>query len=216
MSNNTNLLPKSLQDGFVNLLTPIITLSTRLNINPNTFTVLGLLITLAAAVVIIFEPANINLAGLLILLGGACDILDGKLARSTNKATKFGALFDSTIDRYSEVAMFFGIGAYYIIGDQYVLSFITFIALGGSTMVSYVRARAEGLGFDAKVGFMQRPERIVFIGAGALFHFPLFPITIFHVTDFPVTLLEIAIWVVAIMANYTAIQRIVHIYKNSK
>lgn len=80
-------------------------------------------------------------------------------------------------------------------------------------MVSYVRARAEGLGFDAKVGFMQRPERVVFIGLGALFHYPLFTLTIFHVTNFPVTLLEISIWMVAVFANVTAIQRIIFVYK---
>ena len=83
-------------------------------------------------------------------------------------------------------------------------------------MVSYVRARAEGLGFEAKVGMMQRPERILSIGAGALFNYPLFRITIFHVEDFGVTLLEIAIWLVAIFANYTAIHRILHVYKQDK
>lgn len=216
MNNTGSLIPKKVQDGFVNLLTPFITLSMRLNLSPNTFTVLGLLITLSAAVLLTLDQANINLAGLLILLGGVCDILDGKLARSSNKASKFGALFDSTIDRYSEVAMFFGIGAYYIAGNHYLLSVVTFAALGGSTMVSYVRARGEGLGFDAKVGFMQRPERIIFIGSGALLHFPLFPITMFHVDNHMVTFMDISIWIVAIMANITAIQRIVHIYNDSK
>jgi CDP-diacylglycerol--glycerol-3-phosphate 3-phosphatidyltransferase len=80
-------------------------------------------------------------------------------------------------------------------------------------MVSYVRARAEGLGFTVKVGLMQRPERVVFIGAGAMFHYSLFNISIFHVVDFPVTLLEIVIWVVAVFANFTALQRLVFVYK---
>lgn len=212
---NNGLFPKWLQDGFVNLLNPLVRLSAYLNMSPHTYTVSGLIITVAAALLLFWNQNNINLAGFLFLLGGICDIMDGKLARNSNKVTKFGALFDSAVDRYAEVAMFFGIGAFYIIGDHYLLSFVTFIALGGSTMVSYVRARAEGLGLSAKVGFMQRPERVVFIGAGALFHYPLFSITMFHVVNFPVTLMEIVIWIVAIMSNYTAIQRIMYIYKIS-
>ena len=214
MSNkNRGLLPRLLQDGFVNLLTPLVRLSTYLNISPNFYTVLGLILTLIGAGLLVKDVSYVNWAGLFILLGGICDILDGKVARISNKVTKFGALFDSVIDRYSEVVMFFGIAAYYMIDDHYLLSVITFSALGGSTMVSYVRARAEGLGFDAKVGFMQRPERVVFIGLGALFHYPLFTLTIFHVTNFPVTLLQISIWMVAVFANVTAIQRIIFVYK---
>lgn len=212
---NNSLIPSGLQQTFVNLLKPLIQLLTRLNLNPNTFTVLALLLTVSSAFIIIWDPANINLAGLLILLGGISDILDGNLARNSNKVTKFGALFDSTLDRYAEVAMFFGICTFYIINDHYLLSIVAFAALAGSTMVSYVRARAEGLGFEGKTGFMQRPERVVFIGSGALFHYPLFPITMFHVLDFPVTSLEIAIWLVAILANFTAVQRIIHIYRDS-
>ncbi|MCB0282586.1 MAG: CDP-alcohol phosphatidyltransferase family protein [Calditrichae bacterium] len=211
----TGLFPKALVDGFVSLLSPLINISTRLNISPNFFTILGFLITVVGAAILIWRPDQINLVGLIILLGGVCDVIDGKLARNSNKVTKFGALLDSTIDRYTEVAMFFGIAAYYVKGDHYLLSVVTFAALGGSTMVSYVRARAEGLGFEAKVGLMQRPERVVSIGAGALFHYPLFSITMFYVTDFPVTLMEIAIWAVAILANVTAIQRIMHIYRDT-
>lgn len=211
-----SFLPQWLQDGFVNLLNPLVKLFTKWNINPNTFTVWGLIITTFGTVVIFANPQWVRIAGVLILVGGICDILDGKLARSSGRVTKFGALFDSSIDRYSEVIMFFGIAAYYVRQDNYLLSVVTFIALGGSTMVSYVRARAESLGFEAKVGMMQRPERIVFIGLGALFHFPLFNITMFHVTEFPVTFLEIALWVVAIFANYTAIHRLIHVYKQDK
>lgn len=211
-----SFLPKWLQDGFVSLLIPLVKLFKKWNVNPNTFTVWGLIITTAGTIVIVADSSLINLTGALILLGGICDILDGKVARSTGRVTRFGALFDSSIDRYSEVIMFFGIAAYYVRQDSYLLSVLTFIALGGSTMVSYVRARAEGLGFEAKVGMMQRPERIVFIGSGALLHYPLFEITMFHVQKFPVTLLEIAIWFVAIFANFTAIQRLSHVYKSDK
>jgi len=210
------LLPQWIQKGFINLLSPLINLFTKWKLSPNTFTVWGLIITSLGTLAIIIDIRWISLAGLLILLGGICDIIDGKLARSSGRVTKFGALFDSSIDRYSEVIMFFGIAFYYVKQDEFLLSIITFIALGGSMMVSYIRARGEGLGFDVKVGLMQRPERVVFIGAGALLQLTLFRITIFHVVDFQVTLLEIVIWVVAIFANITAIQRLLFVYKKDR
>lgn len=208
-----SLLPQWLQMGFINLLAPVVSLFTKWKLSPNTFTVWGLIITSLGTVAVIIDIRLIPLTGLFILFGGICDIIDGKLARNSERVTKFGALFDSAVDRYSEVIMFFGIAYYYVKQDEFLLSIITFIALGGSMMVSYVRARAEGLGFDLKVGLMQRPERVVFIGVGALLHFTLFRITLFHVVDFPVTLLEIAVWIVAIFANITALQRLRFIYK---
>jgi CDP-diacylglycerol---glycerol-3-phosphate 3-phosphatidyltransferase len=214
--NSRSFLPQWLQTGFINLLNPLVKLFTRWNLNPNTFTVWGLIITTMATVVLFYNPLWISLAGALILIGGICDILDGKLARNSGRVTRFGALFDSSIDRYSEVIMFFGIAAYYVQQNSFLLSVVAFIALGGSTMVSYVRARAEGLGFEAKVGMMQRPERVVFIGSAAFLNLELFKLTIFHVTDFSVTLLDIAIWLVAIFANYTAIYRLVHVYRQDK
>jgi CDP-diacylglycerol--glycerol-3-phosphate 3-phosphatidyltransferase len=216
MAESKGFLPKWLQDGFVNLLAPFIRTFIRFNINPNTFTVWGLLITTAGTALLMRNVRLIHWTGALILIGGICDIIDGKLARASGRVTKFGALFDSSIDRYSEVIMFFGISAFYVRLDCYLLSVISFIALGGSTMVSYVRARAEGLGLEAKVGLMQRPERVVFIGAGALFYYPIFKITMFHVTDYQVMPLDLAVWLVAIFANFTAIQRLVYVYRSVK
>jgi len=212
-TSSKGLLPGWLQTGFINLLNPLIKILIKLNVNPNTFTVLGLVITAAGSILLLLDPNWVRWAGALILIGGICDIIDGKLARSSGRVTKFGALFDSSIDRYSEVLMFFGIAAFYVKLDSYLMSVVSFIALGGSTMVSYVRARAESLGFEAKVGMMQRPERIVAIGSGALLYFPIFQISIFHVENYGVTLLDIALWVVAIFANYTAIHRIIHVYR---
>jgi CDP-diacylglycerol--glycerol-3-phosphate 3-phosphatidyltransferase len=209
-------LPIWLQEGFVKTLNPLIKLLVKWDINPNTFTVWGFLITAIGSILLMVDSHFVHWSGVLILVGGICDILDGKLARSSGRVTKFGALFDSSVDRYSEVIMFFGIAAFYVRADSYVLSVVTFIALGGSTMVSYVRARAESLGFEAKVGMMQRPERVVLIGFGALLYFPIFHLTLFHVEDFGVTLLEIAVWMVAIFANYTAIHRIRHVYFQDK
>ncbi len=200
MANTTRrLIPVSLQNGFVNLLTPLIKILTRRGINPNSFTLAGLIITSMAAVA--FIMGHLRLGGFLILLGGLCDTIDGSLARFTNKATRFGAMFDSAVDRYSEFVMFFGMVVYFVMSKDYPTSVVAFFALCGSIMVSYSRARAESLGFDSRVGIMQRPERIVFLGLGALIH---------------PGALKFAIWLVAIFANFTALQRIRHAYKQSE
>jgi len=193
------LIPVSLQNGFVNLLTPLIKTLTRWGINPNSFTLAGLIITSMAAVA--FIMGHLRLGGFLILLGGLCDTIDGSLARFANKATHFGAMFDSAVDRYSEFVMFFGMVVYFVMLKDYPTSVVAFFALCGSIMVSYSRARAESLGFDSRVGIMQRPERIVFLGLGALIN---------------PGALKFAIWLVAIFANFTAFQRIRHAYKQSE
>lgn len=190
------LIPVSLQKGFMNSLKPLIKILTKWGIHPNSFTVSGIIITSVAAIALIM--GHLRLAGILILLGGLCDSIDGSLARASGRVTQFGAFFDSTIDRYSEFVMFFGIVVHFVLIKEYPTAVVIFFALCGSIMVSYSRARAESLGFDSNVGIMQRPERIVFLGAGALIH----PIA-----------LKFAIWLVAIFANYTAIQRIRHAYK---
>lgn len=216
MKSSKGLLPDWLVNGFVKLIMPMIKLFVKLNLNPNFFTTLGFLITTSATVVLLINLHWIHWAGLLILLGGICDVIDGKLARSSGKTTKFGALYDSSLDRYSEVFMFFGIAAYYVRYDSYILSIVTFAALGGSMMVSYIRARAESLGFTAKVGWMQRAERVVIIGGAALLNVNLFKMSIFHVQNYPVSLLDLAIWTVAIFANITALQRLYYVYQLSK
>ncbi len=137
-------------------------------LSPNSFTIAGVVITSMGAAA--FMMGYIRPAGLLILFGGFCDTIDGSLARSSGKASRFGALLDSAVDRYSEFIMYLGIGAYFINFKDYSPAAGRFLALCGSFMVSYARARAENLGFEAKLGFMQRPERIVLIGLGALIH----------------------------------------------
>lgn len=193
---NRRLIPQSLQDGFINLLSPLITLFSKWGLSPNSFTFAGVIITSFAAVA--FMMGYIRLAGILILLGGLCDTIDGLIARTTCKATRFGALLDSTVDRYSEFIMFLGVAVYFIHIRDYGTSAVAFLAVCGSYMVSYTRARAESLGFETKVGIMQRPERIVLIGLGALIH---------------ITVFKFAIWLVAFLANMTALQRIRFAYK---
>jgi len=201
MKEGKGFLPLWIQDGFVQLLNPLINLFIKWKISPNTFTVWGFIFSLIAAVIIMNDPSMIHWGGALIIMGGICDIMDGKVARATGRTTKFGALFDSVVDRYSEMVMFFAVAVYYVKLDNYLFSIVTIIAFGGATMVSYVRARAESLGMSAKVGIMQRPERVVLVGVTALFH---------------VFLLKIGIWAIAILANYTAIQRLYYVYKETK
>jgi CDP-diacylglycerol---glycerol-3-phosphate 3-phosphatidyltransferase len=197
MANSSRrLIPQRLQDSFVKLLSPLISLFSKWGLNPNSFTIAGVVVTSLGATA--FLMGFIRLAGAMILLGGLCDTIDGLLARTTGKASRFGALLDSTVDRYSEFIMFLGIAAHFFYTEDFGTSAATFLALCGSFMVSYTRSRAESLGFEAKVGLMQRPERIVLIGLGALIHLSAF---------------KFAIWLVAVLANFTALQRIRFAYK---
>ena len=193
------LLPKSIQNIFFSLLAPLVKALIKWKIHPNSLTLGGFAITCLAAVAL--YKGCLRTGGVLILLGGLCDSLDGNLARATGIANRSGALLDSVIDRYSEFVMFLGIAAYFIRMKNFSILVLVFIALCGSIMVSYTRARAESLGFESKAGLMQRAERIVFLGSGALFH--------------PVAF-KISIWLVAILANITALQRLRISYQQNK
>jgi phosphatidylglycerophosphate synthase len=155
--------------------------------------------------------------GCIILFAGLFDMMDGRLARVSKQESRFGALFDSVLDRYSELVMFLGI-CYYLVAQQYFLSSLfAFIAMIGSVMVSYVRARAEGLGIECKGGLMQRPERVLLVGISAI----LCGLTQIYAgnfkfvipgTNFPyfenITIFTFPIFVMAVLTNWTAIQRL--------
>jgi CDP-diacylglycerol---glycerol-3-phosphate 3-phosphatidyltransferase len=187
-------LPESLKDGYARAVSPFIRLLTRWDMHPNTFTVFGLIVSAAAAV--FMAVGSFRIAASLVLLAGFFDTVDGKLARQSGKVTKFGALLDSTLDRYSEVLLFFGMAYFFIEHDRYLTSVAVAVALGGSLMVSYVRARAESLGFDCRVGILQRPERLILIAAGGMIH--------------PAALV-VSIWIIAVLANVTAFIRLLHV-----
>ncbi|MFQ5627405.1 MAG: CDP-alcohol phosphatidyltransferase family protein [bacterium] len=189
-------LPQNIKNWYLNLIKPIVDFFIKLELNPNFFTTIGFILSIIAAY--FFAAGSLRIGGLIILLAGTFDIVDGQVARATNRVTKFGALYDSTLDRYSEVIMFFGIAYFFVSQSMLKTSVAVSIALGGSIMVSYVRARAEALGFECKVGIMQRPERVVYIGLGALIH---------------EIMLVIALTIVAVLANFTALQRLYHIWK---
>jgi CDP-diacylglycerol---glycerol-3-phosphate 3-phosphatidyltransferase len=165
-----------LQFGIYRIIDPFVKLLIKLGFTPNTVSVIGFILNIGVAAVFILgaEKTNrgdlsyVGWAGALILFAGLFDMLDGQVARLGKMASSFGALLDSVLDRYSELFMFLGI-CYYLISHHYFISSLfAFIGLIGSMMVSYTRARAEGLGIDCKGGLMQRPERIVLIGTSAL------------------------------------------------
>jgi len=209
------------------LLDPCIKICIKLGITPNFITVLGLVINVLAAAIFIYgaeygdrnDHDIVGYACAVILFAGLMDMVDGRLARVSKTDSKYGALFDSVLDRYSEMVMFLGI-CYYLISYKYFLSSLfAFIAMIGSVMVSYTRARAEGLGLKmADIGFMQRPERILLIGISGvicgIMSKILNPDYKIVVDWLPFPLIEtisfftIPLFILAVMANVTAITRL--------
>src|SRR6187402_1339844 len=170
------LLRNQLQQTIYRIIAPIVKAFIKIGLTPNVVTITGLILNIGVAIIFIIgaEEGNrgdlsyVGWAGGLILFAGLFDMLDGQVARLGNMKSTFGALYDSVLDRYSELIMFFGI-CYYLVAHHYFLSSIfAFVALIGSMMVSYVRAREEGLGVECKGGVMQRPERVVTIGLCAI------------------------------------------------
>lgn len=215
-----------LQKGIYIVIDPFVKLLIRLGLTPNAVTTIGFMLNIGVAIIFIAgaEEGNRNdlsyvgWAGALILFAGLFDMLDGQVARVGNMSSSFGALYDSVLDRYSEMIMFFGI-CYYLVGHHYFLSSIfAFIALIGSMMVSYTRARAEGLGIECKDGLMQRPERVVTIGITALAcgitghylggdHKWYLPGVSWHVLE-TMSIFTLPIVVLAVLTNVTAIKRL--------
>src|ERR1700739_4598542 len=176
-------------------------------INPNVLTFLGLVINIAAA--FLFGHANAAnadhmffFAALVIFGAGIFDMVDGRVARRTNQVTVFGSFFDSVIDRYSDVVLFFGLLVYYARINHFRYVVLTAFVMVTSLMVSYTRARAEALIGSCKVGFMERPERIVLIIIGALFNRwgAMAPV----------------LWVLAVLSTTTIIHRIAYTYQQTR
>lgn len=222
----------NLQSGIYKVIDPVVRVLIKLGLTPNVVTSIGFVLNLGVAVIFILgaEEGNrgdlryVGWAGGLILFAGLFDMLDGQVARLGNMKSTFGALYDSVLDRYSELIMFFGI-CYYLVGHHYFISsMFAFIALIGSMMVSYVRARAEGLGIECKGGLMQRPERVVSIGLCAVIcgltslyiggDYKLFiPGIKFHVFE-PMSIFTIPLAIIAILTNITAFNRLVDAKKS--
>src|SRR6201985_1150048 len=167
---------KQLQLGIYKVINPLVRLLIRAVLTPNMVTTIGLLLNIGVAVIFIYGAEEtrrgdlryVGWAGALILFAGLFDMLDGQVARLGNMSSQFGALYDSVLDRYSELILFLGI-CYYLVAHHYFMSSLfAFIGLIGSMMVSYTRARAEGLGIESKGGLMQRPERVITVGVAAI------------------------------------------------
>lgn len=225
MSSEQKPLRDQLQQLIYKVIDPIVKVFIKLGLTPNMVTTIGFLLNIVVAIIFVrgAEAGNrgdltyVGWAGAMILFAGLFDMLDGQVARLGNMSSKYGALFDSVLDRYSELVMFLGI-CYYLVGHHYFLSSLfAFIGLIGSMMVSYVRARAEGLGIECKGGLMQRPERVVLLGVSALVcgivgnyiggDYKLFiPGIPFHVFE-SISIFTIPITVLAVLTNITAINR---------
>ena len=219
---------KSGQELVYSLFNPLINGLIKIGVTPNMVTILGLFLNALATGIFIYgselgdrtDHTYVAWAGLTILIAGLMDMIDGRLARVGNMANPYGALFDSVLDRYSEMIMFLGICYYLISYDYFLSSLFAFIAMIGSIMVSYTRARAEGLGVDCGVGVMQRPERILIIGVSAIIcglfsakfgegikiDVDILPFPLFET----ITLFTFPIFLLAIFANITAIRRLLH------
>ena len=172
---------------------PLGPIAKRIPFSPNALTVIGFLITVIAAFVI---PYNVRLGGVFILIGGAFDMLDGMVARAKGKTSKFGAFLDSVLDRYSDAFIFLSLSYYLAANGDHTGSFVSLGVLVGAFLISYARARAEGLGESCHTGIMERPERIILLVFATITGCVM-----------PV------LWVMLVFTHVTAAQRIFHFWR---
>src|SRR6201985_3840888 len=219
---------KQLQLGIYKVINPLVRLLIRMGLTPNMVTTIGLILNIGVAIIFISgaeegrrgDLSYVGWAGALILFAGLFDMLDGQVARLGNMSSTFGALYDSVLDRYSELILFLGI-CYYLVAHHYFMSSLfAFIALIGSMMVSYTRARAEGLGIECEDGLMQRPERVIITGVSALAcgiasrwmggdYKIAWPDTTFPIFE-TISIFTIPLTIIAFLANFTPIGRRPH------
>jgi CDP-diacylglycerol--glycerol-3-phosphate 3-phosphatidyltransferase len=164
------------------------------HIHPNVLTALGLAINIVAAV--LFAEGNFWAAGWVVVAAGLFDMVDGRVARVTNTVTPFGAFFDSVVDRYSDMALYMGLLVYYARAERFFYVVLVAVVMAGSVMISYARARAESLIPSCKVGFLERPERLVLIIIGALWN-----------------RMAAVLWIIAVLSNITVIHRIIYTWQ---
>lgn len=167
----------------------------RTNLSPNWFTLAGLILNLIVAGVI--ASGSLLISGILLIGAGLFDMVDGAVARASNQITRFGGFLDSTLDRYSEAVIYFGLLLYFqrFHAGSAAIPLVYATAIG-SLMVSYARARAEAAGIRAEVGLFARPERVILLAVFLVVHQPLW-----------------AVWILAVLTNLTAIQRIIHVWR---
>ncbi len=190
---------RALQSGARRILDPVVSLLVSYGVSPLLVTVFGLLLSIWGGVVV--ARGSLRLGGVFLLLAGLCDVLDGDVARRLGKASSFGAFIDSVLDRLSEFAYFGGILLFVVRGPgsySYYEPVVILLALTGSILTSYARARAEGLGIECKVGVMERPERIGLLAIGLIAGYRF--------------LMAVMI-LLAVTSLYTVMQRIRHVHR---
>lgn len=202
------------RERYIRIISPVGKFFARIGIHPDILTVTGLVLSMAAGLV--YCNGSFFWAAWVLVLAGSCDALDGQIARQTNKNSQFGAFMDSTLDRYSDMLPLLGIGYYFAGGPAFLGSaagtqgadpaywtvVVIILAVTGSFMVSYTRARAEGLGVPCKKGLMQRPERILLLIIGSLLG---------AIPGVGVILIKVTLIVLALSTNITAMHRIYHV-----
>ncbi len=223
-----------IQHGVYRIIDPAVRGLVKIGATPNMMTTVGLLGNLAAAALIIMaaytaaDPTQLSTlnfqlstfnspftllgwAGGVTLFFSIFDMVDGYMARTANMVTRFGAFYDSVLDRYSELATLSALAFYFMMLQQHVFAIATFLAITGSIMVSYVRARAEAIGCECKLGLMQRPERVVVTTLGLLLA-GLLQDVVRPLFD-PIWFVAAPMILIAVLANATAIVRILHVKK---
>jgi CDP-diacylglycerol--glycerol-3-phosphate 3-phosphatidyltransferase len=166
-------------------------------VHPNVLTFIGLLINIWAA--ILFATNHFQRAGLVVIGAGLFDMVDGRVARETNRVTLFGGFFDSVLDRYSDLALLVGLLVYYASINRFFYVVLTAIVMTGTVLISYTRARAENTIPKCKVGFLERPERVVLIIIGALAN-RMAPV----------------LWVIAVLSNITVVSRMIYTWEETR
>ena len=199
MSDTPNgLLPVRFERWFVGRLKPVVTFLGRSGLSPNTLTLLSLFFGFIAAALIVL--GRLRLALIPLALAGISDILDGQIAHLTGKISRFGAILDSSVDRYTEFLLLGGIGGYFFRTQQPWWMACCALALAGSFLVSYVKARAEGAGIPCSVGLLQRAERLVMLGAGIFFGG---------------WVLKGVMITLAVLSHITAVERLIYLKKSA-
>jgi len=183
-----------LRKVFKVVIDPVATGLLKIGITPNTITGIGFILSTVAA--FLLSKGWFTAGGLVLLLAGPLDVVDGSMARQIGPPTPYGALIDSVTDRYSELVVLGGLLFFYIHQQNEVAILLIFLAAAGSVLVSYVKARAEGLGQNCKVGLLTRVERLIIVITCMIFAIPM-----------------VALWIIAILANLTAIQRLLFVRK---
>lgn len=209
-----NNIRNAIQQFVYTVIDPAVRIAVKVGITPNVVTTLGMLGNAVGAAILIYAsiyaPADLSLigwAGVVIIISSIMDMVDGYMARTANMCSTFGAFYDSVLDRYCELLTLSGLAFYFTQIGRPIEAVITFLSLIGSIMVSYVRARAEGLDLECKVGLMQRPERVVVTIVGMIAAGFLAPVLPFDA----LLLVSGSQLLIAVLANYTAFYRIIHV-----